>query len=100
MLVAAAHTLDETERTKAHHIAVGKPSLDWPALIEREKAMIRGIPGSLAEVMNQRGVEVIRKRAHFVGPNAVAVDGETLGDKRIAIATGSSRAARSSAARS
>ena len=28
VLVAAAHALDEIERAKAHHIAVGKPSLD------------------------------------------------------------------------
>jgi len=89
VLVAAAHAFDEIERAKAHHIAVGKPSLDWPALIEREKAMIRGIPGSLAEVMKRRGVEVIRKRGRFVGPSAIAVDGETLEAKHIVIATGS-----------
>jgi glutathione reductase (NADPH) len=45
VLVAAAHALDEIERAKAHHVSVGKPSLDWAALIDREKAMIAGIPG-------------------------------------------------------
>jgi glutathione reductase (NADPH) len=55
VLVAAAHTLDEIERAKAHHITVGKPSLDWAALIDREKAMIAGIPGSLADVMPGAG---------------------------------------------
>jgi glutathione reductase (NADPH) len=48
VLVAAAHALDEIEHAKAHHISVGRPSLDWAALIDREKAMIAGIPGSLA----------------------------------------------------
>jgi len=43
VLVAAAHALDEIERAKAHHITVGKPSLDWAALIDREKAIIGGI---------------------------------------------------------
>src|SRR6266487_6593754 len=52
VLVAAAHALDEIERAKAHHIAAGKPNLDWAALIDREKAMIAGIPGSLADLMN------------------------------------------------
>jgi glutathione reductase (NADPH) len=56
---------------------------------QREKALIRGIPSSLAEVMNRRGVEVIRERGRFVGSNAVAVDGETLEAKHIVIATGS-----------
>jgi glutathione reductase (NADPH) len=89
VLVAAAHALDEIERAKAHHITVGKPSLDWAALIDREKAIIGGIPASLGEAMKRRGVEVIRDRGRFVGPNAVAVGGETLQAKHIVIATGS-----------
>jgi glutathione reductase (NADPH) len=89
VLVAAAHALDEIERAKAHHIAVGKPRLDWAALIDREKAMIRQIPASLEELMNKRGVEVIRDRGRFAGPNAVAVNGEILEAKHIVIATGS-----------
>jgi glutathione reductase (NADPH) len=89
VLVAAAHALDEIERAKAHHIAVGKPTLDWAALIDREKAMISGIPASLGELMNRRGVEVIRGRGRFAGPNAVTVGEETLQAKHIVIATGS-----------
>jgi glutathione reductase (NADPH) len=89
VLVAAAHALDEVERASAHHIAVGKPSLDWAALIDREKAMIAGIPGSLADLMNRRGVEVFRGRGRFAGPNTVAVDGEILEARHIVIATGS-----------
>src|SRR5215469_2935040 len=89
VLVAAAHALDEIERAKAHHITVGKPSLDWAALIDREKAIIGGIPASLGEAMKRRGVEVIRDRGRFVGPNAVAVGDETLEAKHIVIATGS-----------
>jgi glutathione reductase (NADPH) len=89
VLVAAAHALDEIERAKTHGITVGKPSLDWPALIDREKAMIAGIPASLAGLMNRRGVEVIRDHGRFVGPNAVAVGGQTLEAKHVVIATGS-----------
>jgi glutathione reductase (NADPH) len=89
VLVAAAHTLEEIERAKAHHIAVGEPKLDWAALIDREKALIRGIPASLGELMKRRGVEVIRDRGRFAGPNSVAVGGETLEAEHIVIATGS-----------
>ncbi|HJU17778.1 MAG TPA: NAD(P)/FAD-dependent oxidoreductase [Stellaceae bacterium] len=89
VLVAAAHALDEIARAQAHHIAVGKPVLDWAALIDREKAMVRPIPASLGELMNRRGVAVIRGHGRFVGPNAVAVDGETLEARHIVIATGS-----------
>jgi glutathione reductase (NADPH) len=51
--------------------------------------MIAGIPASLGELMNRRGVEVIRGRGRFVGPNAVTVRGETLEAKHVVIATGS-----------
>src|ERR1700746_838249 len=34
VMVAAAHALDEIERATAHHIAVGKPSLAWAALMD------------------------------------------------------------------
>jgi glutathione reductase (NADPH) len=89
VLVAAGHALDEIERAAAHHISVGKPRLDWAALIDREKAMIANIPGSLAGLMQRRGVEVIKGHGHFAGPNAVAVNGETLEAKHIVIASGS-----------
>jgi glutathione reductase (NADPH) len=89
VLVAAGHALDEIARAGAHHISVGKPRLDWAALIDREKAMIANIPGSLAGLMQRRGVEVIRGHGRFAGPNAVAVNGETLDAKHIVIATGS-----------
>src|SRR6266566_2792848 len=74
VLVAAAHALDEIERAKAHHITVGKPSLDWAALIDREKTMIAGIPASLGQLMERRGVEVIRDRGRL-DPAEVAVPG-------------------------
>ena len=35
ILVAAGHALHEIERASVHHISVGKPRLDWAALIAR-----------------------------------------------------------------
>jgi glutathione reductase (NADPH) len=89
VLVAAAHALDEIARAPHHGIAVGAAKLDWAALIAREKAMIAGIPDSLAGTMARRGVEVIRGQGKFVGPNAVQVEGRTLEAAHIVIATGS-----------
>ena len=67
-LVAAAHALHEIGQAHVHCISVGKPTLDWTALIDREKEMISGIPDSLAETLQERGVELIRDQAKFVGP--------------------------------
>ena len=38
VLVAAGHALHEIARAGVHHISVGKPKLDWTALIDREIA--------------------------------------------------------------
>src|SRR5437879_13252950 len=40
VLVAAGHALHEIERAAVHHISVGKPKLDWSALIDRDKDVI------------------------------------------------------------
>src|SRR6516164_10712461 len=44
VLVAAGQALHDIERATQHRIAVGKPKLDWAALIAREKDMIKDIP--------------------------------------------------------
>ncbi len=89
VLVAAGHALHEIERAGVHHIAVSKPKLDWSALIDREKDLIRDIPKNLAHSMAHRSVEVIRSHAVFTGPNAIGVGDRHLEASHIVIATGS-----------
>ena len=89
VLVAAGHALHEIERASIHHIAVGKPKLDWAALIDREKDMIKDIPANLARSMAKRNVEVIKGQAAFTGPNTVRVGDRELEARHIVIATGS-----------
>src|SRR6266700_5964221 len=89
VLVAAGHALHEIERASVHHIAVGKPRLDWAALIDREKDLIKDIPANLARSMAHRNVEVIKGHAAFAGPYAIRVGHRSLEAKHIVIATGS-----------
>ncbi|MGH6923105.1 MAG: dihydrolipoyl dehydrogenase family protein [Propylenella sp.] len=89
VLVAAAHALHEIERAGEHCISVGPATLDWAALIAREKAMIWAIPERLGRLMSDRGVEVVRGQASFVGEHAVRVAERTLEAANIVIATGS-----------
>jgi glutathione reductase (NADPH) len=89
VLVAAAHALDEIARARHQCIAVGAPRLDWAALIDREKAMIKDIPARLESALKDRGVTLIRSSATFAGPSAVAVDGRTIEARHIVVATGS-----------
>ncbi|MCS3446093.1 MULTISPECIES: dihydrolipoyl dehydrogenase family protein [Bradyrhizobium] len=89
VLVAAGHALHEIERASVHGITVDKPKLDWAALIDREKDLIKDIPANLARSMAHRNVEVIRGYGAFAGPNAIRVGGRLLEAKHIVIATGS-----------
>lgn len=89
VLVAAGHALHEIERASVHQIAVGKPRLDWAALIDREKHLIRDIPANLARSMAKREVEVIKGSGVFAGPNLVRVGDRELEARHIVIATGS-----------
>jgi len=63
VLVAAGQALHDIERAAQHRIAVGKPKLDWAALIAREKDMIKDIPENLARSMARRSVEVMSSGA-------------------------------------
>src|SRR5438045_6194742 len=89
VLVASRHALHEIELAAVHHISVGKPKLDWSALIQREKDLIKDIPANLARSMARRNVEVIRGHAFFAGPNVIRVGDRSLEAKHIVIATGS-----------
>jgi glutathione reductase (NADPH) len=89
VLVAAGHALHEIERASIHHIAVGKPKLDWAALIDREKDMIKDIPANLTRSMVKRNVEIIKGQGAFTGPNTILVGDRELEAKHIVIATGS-----------
>ncbi|MBV8923342.1 FAD-dependent oxidoreductase, partial [Bradyrhizobium sp.] len=89
VLVAAGHALHEIERAAVHHISVGKTRLDWAALIDREKALIRDIPSGLARAMDKRGVKVIPGQAAFAAPDAIRVGDRLLQADHIVIATGS-----------
>ena len=63
--------------------------LDWAALIDREKDLIKDIPANLARSMTHRNVEVISGHAVFSGPNAIRIGERRLQAKHIVIATGS-----------
>jgi glutathione reductase (NADPH) len=89
ILVAAGHALHEIDRASVHRISVGKPKLDWAGLIDREKEMVKDIPGNFARAMERRGVEVIRGSAAFTAPDSIRVGDRLLQAKHIVIATGS-----------
>ncbi len=89
VLVAAGHALHEIERAHVHRISVAKPTLDWAALIDREKDLIKDVPKNAERGLVKRGVEIVRGEAAFVAPNAVRIGDRTIEARTIVIATGS-----------
>ncbi|MHA1553864.1 MAG: dihydrolipoyl dehydrogenase family protein [Alphaproteobacteria bacterium] len=89
VLVAAAHALHEIEQAGTHKIDVGKPTLDWSALIEREKDLIADLPQRFEQLMLDRGITLFRRDGRFTGPNEVVSGDDILRGKHIVIATGS-----------
>ncbi|MEM9069437.1 MAG: NAD(P)/FAD-dependent oxidoreductase [Myxococcota bacterium] len=89
VLVAAAEALDVIRRAGSHHIDVGEVSLDWGALIARERTFVEGVPEQFEASLERRGIELVRGAARFVGPNEVEVDGVVHRAKKIVVATGS-----------
>lgn len=89
ILVAAGHALEEIERAKVHQISLGKPTLDWSALIERERAIVAPIPSRLHAAMQRHGVDVISGEGRFIAPDTIHVGDRYLEAKHIVIATGS-----------
>lgn len=92
VLVAAAQNLDAIARAGDHAIKVGEVTLDWPALIKRERTFVEGVPDMFKNSITSRGMTLVSGKARFTGPNAVDVDGETYTADKIVIATGSTPA--------
>jgi glutathione reductase (NADPH) len=89
VLVAAAQTLQQIDLAPKHHIKVGAPEIDWPALIEREQGFVDGVPDMFRESLERRGIDLFEGAARFTGPNTVAVGDDVLEGGAIVIATGS-----------
>lgn len=89
VLVAAAQTLAAIKRAGEHKISVGDVSLDWGALMARERTFVEGTPAAFIGSLESRGIELIRGPAKFVASRQIDIDGRILEAEKIVIATGS-----------
>ena len=64
--------------------------LDWPALINRKKSVVRRLVGGVAGLLKANGVAVHKGQAELVAPGQVKINGEkTLTADAVVLATGS-----------
>ena len=76
-------------RPSEHKISVGDVSLDWGALMARERTFVEGTPAAFIRSSESRGIELMRGFAKFSGSRQIDVDGRILDARKIVIATGS-----------
>jgi glutathione reductase (NADPH) len=91
VLAASAEVMDIIRRAPGQSIQVGAPTLDWSALIARERTFVDGVPADVQADLAHQGIDVVLGRARFVGRDALAVSGvaEPLRARHFVVASGS-----------
>lgn len=89
-LIAAGARAQAMRDAGRFGIAPVEPAVDFAAVMDHVADVVAGIaPHDSQERFEGLGVRVIRGMARFVGPRAVAVNGEVIAARRVVIATGS-----------
>lgn len=88
-LIKAARTVNDIHKAKDLGIHVAEPTIDFPAVMERVRQVIRDIePHDSVERYSSLGVDCLQGEATILSPWEVSVDGKTITTRNIVIATG------------
>jgi glutathione reductase (NADPH) len=87
VLVSGAEAVDWARRMRGHSV-IGDLRIDWQQLIAFKRSFTGPVPKNLEESFARRGITAFHGTAHFIGPDAVAVEGSTLQGRHILIASG------------
>jgi dihydrolipoamide dehydrogenase len=89
--VETAHALHQAEGTFGKlGVRVSPPELEFGAANEWKSAVVKQMTGGVASLFKANGVEWVKGRGRFSGPNTIAVEGgEEVSFKNAIVATGS-----------
>src|SRR6187399_2582433 len=89
--VQTAHAIHDARDTFAKlGVSVGEPTLDFGAAAQWKDAVVDQMTGGIASLFKANGVEWVKGKGTFTGPNAIAVEGaEEVTFKSAIVATGS-----------
>ncbi|HVI95387.1 MAG TPA: FAD-dependent oxidoreductase, partial [Anaeromyxobacter sp.] len=73
-IIAAANLVDEIRGAAERGILAGEPKIDLAKLREFKAGVVKKLVGGVGLLEKGNGVEVVKGRATFVGPNAIEVD--------------------------
>ncbi|HEV8584557.1 MAG TPA: NAD(P)/FAD-dependent oxidoreductase [Methylomirabilota bacterium] len=88
MLVAGAEAVHAARDMVGRGVKAPGAELDWPALMRFKRSETDHLPQTFTEGYARAGIDVLRGRAHFVAPTALAVNGDRLEARHVLIAAG------------
>src|SRR5215468_7424609 len=88
ILVAAGEAVHMPRDMEGRGIRAGGLAIDWPALMRAKRAETDPLPASFTEGYAKAGIDVIKGRARFVGPTALAVNGDRVTGRHVLVAAG------------
>jgi dihydrolipoamide dehydrogenase len=88
-MLRAADVLGEVRDAGEFGILVAEPSVDFAAVGERRKKVVKTLTGGVAGLFKKNGIELIQGEAGLAGDGKVKVGAQTLSAKTIILATGS-----------
>lgn len=89
VFVRATEVLDEVRRAGEHGIRTGDVSIDWRKVWRRKKSFTDPVPEETEASLRNRGIELLRGEARFVGPDRIAAGERVLTAEGFVVATGS-----------
>ena len=88
-VLRVADVLSEVRDAGDFGIVVGEPSIDFAAVGERRKKVIKTLTGGVAGLFKKNGIELIEGEATLAGDGNVRVGENTIAARTIILATGS-----------
>jgi dihydrolipoamide dehydrogenase len=88
-VLRVADVLSEIREADEFGITVGEPQVDYAAVQERRKKVIKTLTGGVAGLLKKNNVDLVEGEATLAGEGRVSVGGQTLSAKTIVLATGS-----------
>lgn len=93
-LIHAAELLEAAREAKKLGITFGAPSIDLGGLRKFSRNVVAGLSRGVRGLLKKRGVELVKGRARFDGPNSLSIEGGGGVDFRHAIIASGSRPVR------
>jgi glutathione reductase (NADPH) len=88
LLVSAAEAVNASRDMVGKGVRAPNLSIDWPELMRFKRSETDPAPQAFAEGYARQGIETFRGLARFVGPTAVAINGDQIIGRHVLIAAG------------